>query len=393
MTKTTFLNPQSNRTSKRLDKKETHLHDENSDSFLFVFFTLDMLKKRINMAQLASAQQDWLEEPEFTPDVAARMAPVFERVKESISAQEWPTLAPWVDEIIRLKKERNAVILAHNYMTRDIYHCVSDIVGDSLALAQRAMDVEADVIVTAGVHFMAETAKLMNPSKTVLIPDPSAGCSLAESVTGDDVRLLKHTYPGVPVVTYVNTSVAVKAETDVCCTSANAVDVVNSLGVDRVLLIPDRYLAANVAAQTDVEILTWEQGRCEVHERFTADQIIRLRKVYPNVTVLAHPECPREVVEQSDFSGSTTAMANYVTEKNPAEVVLITECSMSDNIATQNPQTNFIRSCNLCPHMQKITLINIRNCLLTMEHEVTIDPQHQAPARRAIQRMLDLNKA
>ena len=344
------------------------------------------------MAQLASAQQDWLEEPEFTPDVAARMAPVFERVKESISAQEWPILAPWVDEIIRLKKERNAVILAHNYMTRDIYHCVSDIVGDSLALAQRAMDVEADVIVTAGVHFMAETAKLMNPSKTVLIPDPSAGCSLAESITGDDVRLLKHTYPGVPVVTYVNTSVAVKAETDICCTSANAVDVVNSLGVDRVLLIPDRYLAANVAAQTDVEILTWEQGRCEVHERFTADQIARLRKSYPNVTVLAHPECPREVVEQSDFSGSTTAMANYVTEKKPAEVVLITECSMSDNIATQNPQTNFIRSCNLCPHMQKITLVNIRNCLLTMGHEVTIDPHHQAPARRAIQRMLDLNK-
>ncbi|WP_343564614.1 quinolinate synthase NadA [Kiloniella sp. b19] len=347
----------------------------------------------VQAQETTASVQNWLEEPEFTPEVEARMAPVFERVRDAISAEEWPVLAPWIDEILRLKKERNAVILAHNYMTRDIYHCVSDIVGDSLALAQKAMDVEADVIVSAGVHFMAETAKLMNPSKTVLIPDPEAGCSLAESITGDDVRMLKRTYPGVPVVTYVNTSVEVKAETDVCCTSANAVEVVNSLGADRVLLIPDRYLAANVGAETDVEILTWEQGRCEVHERFTPEQIDRLRKVYPNVTILAHPECPREVVEKSDFSGSTTALANYVTEKKPEEVVLITECSMSDNIASQNPATRFIRSCNLCPHMQKITLMNIRDCLLHMRNEVTINPEHEAPARQAIQKMLDLKKA
>jgi len=324
----------------------------------------------------------------FTPEVADRMAPVFDRVSSAISEVEWPEFAPYVDRILQLKEERNAVILAHNYQTRDIYHCVSDIVGDSLALAQKAMDVEADVIVMAGVHFMAETTKLLNPSKTVLIPDLRAGCSLAESITGADVRQLRKTYPGVPIVTYVNTSVEVKAESDICCTSANAARIVESLGVDRVLLIPDQYLAKNVAAETDVEILTWA-GACEVHERFTASQIIQLRKAHPDVTVLAHPECPPEVVEQSDFSGSTAALINYVSDRKPEEVALITECSMGENIASHNPETKFIRSCSLCPHMQRINLMNICQSLETMTHEVTIDPILADRARLAVQRMLD----
>ncbi|MCZ4280926.1 quinolinate synthase NadA [Kiloniella laminariae] len=324
----------------------------------------------------------------YTAEVAERTAAVFEKVAPAISAEEWPDFAPYIDEIIRLKQERNAIILAHNYQTRDIYHCVSDIVGDSLALAQKAMDVEADVIVMAGVHFMAETTKLMNPGKTVLIPDPKAGCSLADSITGEDVRNLRKKYPGVPIVTYVNTSVEVKAESDICCTSANAKKIVESLGVDRVLLIPDRFLAANVAAETEVEILTWE-GECEVHERFTAQQVTQLRKAHPGVTVLAHPECPPEVVRESDFSGSTAAMINFVVDKKPAEVALITECSMGDNIAAHNPDTKFIRSCNLCPHMQRINLMNICDSLRHMTHEVTIDPELAEPARRAVQRMLD----
>lgn len=324
----------------------------------------------------------------YTPEIARRMAPVYDRVSSAISDMEWPEFAPYVDRIMQLKKERNAVILAHNYQTRDIYHCVSDIVGDSLALAQKAMDVEADVIVMAGVHFMAETTKLLNPSKTVLIPDLRAGCSLAESITGADVRKLRETYPGVPIVTYVNTSVEVKAESDICCTSANAKRIVESLGADRVLLIPDQYLAKNVAAETDVEILTWA-GACEVHERFTASQIIQLRKAHPDVTILAHPECPPEVIKESDFSGSTAALINYVSDRNPKEVALITECSMGENIASSNPQTKFIRSCSLCPHMQSINLMNICQSLEDMTHEVTIDPDLATRARLAVQRMLE----
>ena len=335
-----------------------------------------------------SATAPKTEEFVYTPEVASRMAALFDKVSPAISEAEWPEFAPYVDRILQLKQERNAIILAHNYQTRDIFHCVSDIVGDSLALAQKAMDVEADVIVMAGVHFMAETTKLMNPSKTVLIPDLRAGCSLAESITGEDVRGLRKKYPGVPIVTYVNTSVEVKAESDICCTSSNAVKIVESLGADRVLLIPDQYLAKNVAAQTDVEILTWA-GACEVHERFTANQIIHLRKAHPGVTVLAHPECPPEVVEQSDFSGSTSALINFVTENKPAEVALITECSMGENIASQNPDTKFIRSCSLCPHMQRINLMNICASLENMTHEVIIDPALADRARLAVQRMLD----
>src|SRR5271163_1518335 len=266
----------------------------------------------------------------------------YPKVQHAIPAIEWPAFADDIDAIIALKKSRNAVILAHNYQTPEIFHCVADIVGDSLALAREAMHVEADVIVLAGVHFMAETAKLLNPSKTVLIPDRSAGCSLADSITPADVRLLRQNYPGVPIVTYVNTSAAVKAESDICCTSGNAKAVIESLGVDRVIMIPDEYLARNIAAETGVEVITWS-GHCEVHERFGVDEVKELRQSYPGVFVLAHPECPPEVVAASDFSGSTAAIASYVETHKPARLALLTECSMSDNIAIQYPELEFIR--------------------------------------------------
>ncbi len=329
--------------------------------------------------------------PDYTPAIAARTAPVYERVKSVISEAAWPYFAPDVDEVLRLKRERNAVILAHNYMTPDIYHCVSDIGGDSLALAQRAMDVEADVIVLCGVHFMAETAKLLNPEKTVIIPDPAAGCSLAESISGADIRKMRRLYPGVPVVTYVNTSAEVKAVSDVCCTSANAKLVVESLGVDRVMLLPDEYLARNVAAVTDVEIITFP-GRCEVHETFTADQVVALRRAHPDVTVLAHPECAPEVLQEVDYAGSTSGMADYVRDHQPPEVALITECSMSDNLISTNPRTRFIRSCSLCPHMQRITMENIAEALREMKFEVTINASIASKARRAVENMLKVGR-
>jgi quinolinate synthase len=321
------------------------------------------------------------------PDVVARTAPLYERVKTVIPPLEWPFFAEDVDAILRLKRERNAVILAHNYQTPEIFHCVADIVGDSLALAREAMTVDARVIVLAGVHFMAETAKLLNPAKQVLIPDLEAGCSLAASITAADVQLLRQRYPGVPVVTYVNTSAAVKAESDICCTSGNAKRIVESLGVPRVIMLPDEYLAQNVAAETGVEIITWA-GHCEVHERFTAAEIRSLRADHPGIVVLAHPECPPEVVAEADFTGSTAAMIGYVGVKQPARVVLVTECSMSDNVAVQYPKIEFVRPCNLCPHMKRITLEKIRRTLETMRHEVTIDPSVATPARRAVERML-----
>jgi quinolinate synthase len=264
---------------------------------------------------------------------------------------------------------------------------VADIVGDSLALAREAMHVEADVIVLAGVHFMAETAKLLNPSKTVLIPDRRAGCSLADSISPEDVRLLRRSYPGVPIVTYVNTSAAVKAESDICCTSGNARTVIESLGVDRVIMLPDEYLAKNIAAETKVKVITWT-GHCEVHERFSADEVRQLREDHPGVVVLAHPECPPDVLAAADFAGSTAAMSSYVATKRPPRVVLLTECSMSDNVAIQYPDLEFIRPCNLCPHMKTITLGNIRRALETMQHQVTIDESVAARARFAVQRML-----
>jgi quinolinate synthase len=320
-------------------------------------------------------------------DVIARTAPLYDRAKAIIPPIEWPVFAGDIDAILTLKRRRNAVILAHNYQTPEIFHCVADLVGDSLALAREAMLVDADVIVLAGVHFMAETAKLLNPSKTVLIPDVSAGCSLASSITPADVRLLRERYPGVPVVSYVNTSAAVKAVSDICCTSGNAKKIVESLGVGRVIMLPDQYLAQNVAAETRVEIIAWA-GHCEVHERFTAAEIRLLREQHPGLTVLAHPECPPEVVAEADFAGSTAAMIEYVDTRKPARVVLVTECSMSDNVAAGHPDIEFVRPCNLCPHMKRITLPKIRAALETLSHEVTIDPAVAAGARRAVERML-----
>ncbi|AZO22563.1 quinolinate synthase NadA [Mesorhizobium sp. M1E.F.Ca.ET.045.02.1.1] len=314
-------------------------------------------------------------------------ASLYERVRRVIPPIEWPAFADDIDAILALKRERNAVILAHNYQTPEIFHCVADIVGDSLALARKAMTVAADVIVVAGVHFMAETAKLLNPDKTVLIPDLAAGCSLADSITAEDVRLMRQRYPSAPVVTYVNTSAAVKAESDICCTSGNALAVVKSLNAPRVIMLPDEYLAKNIAAQTKVEIIAWK-GRCEVHERFSANEIRDLREAHPGVTVLAHPECPPEVVAEADFAGSTAAMSDYVGRHKPARVVLMTECSMSDNVAVEHPDVDFVRPCNLCPHMKRITLRNIRSAIEENRHVITIDPRVAERARWAVERML-----
>ncbi len=314
-------------------------------------------------------------------------SPLYERVRHVIPPIEWPVFEDDIDAILTLKRQRNAIILAHNYQTPEIFNCVADITGDSLALAREAMRAEADVIVLAGVHFMAETAKLLNPSRTVLIPDTDAGCSLAESITPADVRLMRQRYPGVPVVTYVNTSAGVKAESDICCTSGNARKVVESLGVPEVIMIPDEYLARNIAAETDVKIIAWA-GHCEVHERFTPADIRGFREGHPGVVVLAHPECPPEVVAEADFAGSTAAMSDYVDKNRPARVVLLTECSMSDNVAVRHPDIEFVRPCNLCPHMKRITLGNIRTALEEMRHEVTIPEAVAIPARRAVERML-----
>src|SRR3954449_4616096 len=322
-----------------------------------------------------------------TPTRATPLPDLYARVERHIPAFEWPVFVGDIEAILTLKRQREAVILAHNYQTPEIFHCVADFTGDSLALAREAVKSEASVIVLAGVHFMAETAKLLNPGKTVLIPDLRAGCSLAESITAADVRLLRERHPGVPIVTYVNTSAAVKAESDICCTSGNAKKIVESLGVPKVIMIPDEYLARNIAAQTKVEIIAWK-GRCEVHERFTPEDIRELRATHPGLTVLAHPECPPEVIAECDFAGSTAAMADYVGTQRPAKVVLLTECSMSDNVALQYPELDFVRPCNLCPHMKRITLRNIRHALETMTHEVTVAPEITDKARLSVERML-----
>ncbi|QNT68061.1 quinolinate synthase NadA [Defluviicoccus vanus] len=327
----------------------------------------------------------------YSPEIANATAPLYERVSRVIPALEWPVHAPYVAAINQLKRERNAVILAHNYQTPEIYHCVADIVGDSLALAQRAAETDADVIVMAGVHFMAETAKLLNPDKIVLMPDMDAGCSLAESITGDDVRLLREAYPGVPVVTYVNTSADVKAESDVCCTSGNAVKVVESLGVDKVLFLPDEYLAKYVATQTKVEIIAW-RGHCEVHEQFSGDEIRRYRQGHENLVVIAHPECPPDVIEAADFAGSTAQMIDYVRNRRPGKVLMVTECSMSDNIAAEIRDVEFVRPCNLCPHMKRITLANIYASLESLQPRVEIDPRIADRARLAVERMLAVGR-
>jgi len=325
-----------------------------------------------------------------TPNVPAALkstAQFYERVKTVIPDVEWPVHAPYVAAINELKKQRNAVILAHNYQTPEIYHCVADITGDSLALARKAVETEADVIVLAGVHFMAETAKLLNPDKIVLIPDERAGCSLADSITAADIREMRKKHPNTPVVTYVNTSAEVKAESDICCTSGNAVEVVESLGVDQVIFLPDEYLASYVAQQTDVKIISWK-GHCEVHERFTAAQLEQYRKDYDELTIIAHPECPPDVLEASDFVGSTAQMQAFVQTEKPKRVLMVTECSMSDNVAADITDVEFIRPCNLCPHMKRITLANIYDALDTLEPRVEIDSAVALDARLAVERMI-----
>ncbi len=325
----------------------------------------------------------------WSPALEAEMAPLYARVKHVITPMEWPYYAPLIKSINELKVQRNAVILAHNYMTPEIFHCVSDFRGDSLQLAKEAARTDAKVIVQAGVHFMAETSKLLSPEKTVLIPDMRAGCSLASSITPEDVRMLREAYPGVPIVTYVNTSAAVKAECDITCTSANAVKVVESLGAPRVLCIPDQYLAKWVQSQTKVEVITWK-GACEVHERFTGEELERMRADEPGLKIIAHPECPPDVLAVADFTGSTSGMIKWVKDKRPAKVMLVTECSMASNVAVEAPDVEFIRPCNLCPHMKRISLENIYDSLVHMRHEVTVDPDVAERARRAVERMVNL---
>ncbi len=327
----------------------------------------------------------------YTKDVAEATAPLYAKLADQYREDYWRTLAPYIHEINRLKKEKNAVILAHNYMTPDIFHGVADIVGDSLALAREAAKTQADVIVVCGVHFMAETAKVLNMGRKVLIPDLKAGCSLAESITAADVRLLREKFPGVPIVTYVNTSAEVKAESDYCCTSGNAAKVVNALKEDTALMIPDEYLAQYVQTKTDKKILTWK-GHCEVHERFTASDVRGFRARNPGAIVLAHPECPQDVLEEADYAGSTQQMIEYVETKKPAKVVLITECSMSDNVAAAYPQMETLRACLLCPHMKRITLPKILACLQDETPEVSVDPAIATRARVAVDRMLELSK-
>jgi quinolinate synthase len=326
---------------------------------------------------------------EWTSEVERATAHLYERVKNVVPSVEWPFFAPYVKAINELKAKRNAVILAHNYQTPEIYNCVADFVGDSLQLAREATKVDADIIVQCGVHFMAETAKVLNPSKTVLIPDMKAGCSLAEAITAEDVRLLRQRYPGVPVVVYVNTSAEVKAEADICCTSSNAVQVVESLGADKVLFLPDQYLAKYVASQTDVKIIAWK-GACEVHERFTGDELRLYRENDPFVTIIAHPECPPDVIAEADFTGSTAHMIDWVRNKKPKRVVLVTECSMADNVKAELPGVEFTQPCNMCPHMKRITLPKILDSLLNMKEEVTVDPAIAERARRSVERMIYL---
>ena len=326
---------------------------------------------------------------EWNEQVGRETAHLYERVKAVIPPVEWPFFAPYVKAINALKKERNAVILAHNYQTPEIYNCVADFVGDSLQLAREATKVDADIIVQGGVHFMAETSKILNPDKTVLIPDLRAGCSLASSITGEDVRLLRKKFPGVPVVAYVNTSAEVKAEVDICCTSSNAVEVVESLDTDTVIFLPDQYLAKYVASQTKKKIIAWK-GACEVHERFTGEELRRVRGNEPGVQIIAHPECPPDVLAEADYTGSTAGMIDWVRKHNPKRVVMVTECSMADNVKAELPDVEFVRPCNFCPHMKRITLPNILDSLVYLKEEVVIDPAIAAKARRSVERMVNL---
>ena len=311
-------------------------------------------------------------------------------------------------EINRLKEEKNAVILGHNYMEPALFHSIPDFVGDSLALSRRAAETDKEIIVFCGVEFMAETAKILSPEKMVLIPSDKAGCSLASSITAEDVRRLKARFPGVPVVTYVNTYADVKAETDICCTSANAAAVVESLDSDTVIFLPDEYLARNVAAETgkriiiptkseaniqlineeDFDFIGWH-GRCEVHEQFTVDDITNVRSQFPDVEILAHPECSPEVVAAADYSGSTTAMIRHVEESSAPQFLLLTECSMGDNIVAANPDKEMLGLCSVrCPHMNEITLEDTLDALRFNQYEVDVPEEIRIKAARSVERMI-----
>ena len=328
---------------------------------------------------------------DFNQEVKLATDPIYKKISKVMPEIEWAVHAPYIHKINKLKKEKNAVILAHNYQTPEIYHGIADFSADSLALAVEASTTSADIIVMAGVHFMAETAKLMSPNKKVLLPDMKAGCSLSSSITGKDVRLLKEKYPGVPVVSYVNTSADVKAETDVCCTSANAVKIVKSLGVKKVIFLPDDYLAKYVASQTDVEIISWK-GICIVHDQFNENEIKNIRKNNPGIKIIAHPECPPEVIKASDFAGSTSGMINYVKDNQPKKVMMVTECSMSDNIQVENPNVEFIRPCNMCPHMKKITLPKILDCLENEAGEIIMEQETIDRARLSVKKMVAIGR-
>jgi len=329
---------------------------------------------------------------EINEQIKKETDPIYQKVSKVIPDIEWAFHAPLIHKINMLKKKKNAVILAHNYQTPEIFHAVADIAADSLALAVEAEKTNADIIILCGVHFMAETAKLMNPNKKVLLPDMRAGCSLASSITGKDVRMLKEKYPGVPVVTYVNTSAEVKAESDICCTSANAVKVVESLGSDRVIFLPDQYMAKYVQSKTKVQIISWI-GTCIVHEKFSAQEIKDIKKQNPGIKVLTHPECPPEVIAASDFTGSTTGMSNYVKNNQPKKVMLVTECSMSDNVQVENPNVQFIRPCNLCPYMKTISLPKILDCLENETNEILIPEIIIKKAQKAVERMVAIGRS
>jgi len=329
---------------------------------------------------------------EINEQIKKETDPIYQKVSKVIPEIEWAFHAPLVHKINILKKQKNAVVLAHNYQTPEIFHAVADIAADSLALAIEAEKTNADIIILCGVHFMAETAKLMNPLKKVLLPDMEAGCSLASSITGKDVRMLKEKYPGVPVVTYVNTSAEVKAESDICCTSANAVRVVESLGSNKVIFLPDQYMAKYVQTKTKVQIISWV-GTCIVHEKFSAQEIKDIKKQNPDIKVLTHPECPPEVIAASDFTGSTSGMSNYVKKNQPKKVMLVTECSMSDNVQVDNPNVNFIRPCNLCPHMKKISLQKILECLEKENNEILIPEVIIKKAQKAVERMIAVGRS
>ena len=328
----------------------------------------------------------------------ARVVPEFElRHKAEIAEQ-----------ILIWKEKRNAVILAHNYMEPALYYSVPDFTGDSLELSRKAAETDAEVIVFCGVRFMAETAKILSPDKIVLLPASKAGCSLAASITAEDVRKLKKQFPGVPVVTYVNCYADVKAETDICCTSSNAAQVIESLDSDRVIFLPDEYLARNVAIETgrkiifptstpkatydelDYHFIGWH-GKCEVHERFTVEDIENARAQFPDVIVLSHPECPPDVVAASDFSGSTTAMVNYVQSHAAGQYLLLTECSMGDNIAAENPDKEMVRICSIrCPHMNTITMEDTLAALKKMQYVIDIPEEIRVRAYRAVKRMIEI---